>query len=72
MIDVYTDIIDSSGMRFYYTDQPPEINAGILTLGQPFIGHMIVPPSVPRYTITGHCTENCTSIVSICTKFISM
>ena len=63
-------------MRFYYTDQPPEINAGIITLGQPFNGHMIVPPNVARYTITGHCTGTCTNAVSIyvaiCIKPLSM
>ena len=64
MFDVYTGIMDSSGMRFYYTDQPPQQNAGIITLGQPFFGHMIVPPNVPEYTVTAHCIGRCTDTVS--------
>ena len=62
---IYTGIVDSSGIRLYFTDQPPQQNAGIMTLGQPFMGHMIVPPHVDRYTITGHCPQGCTDAVSI-------
>ena len=64
VFDIYTGIMDSSGMRFFYTDQPPQHNAGIITLGQPFLGHMIVPPNVAEYTITGHCIGRCTNTVS--------
>ena len=63
-IVVYTGIIDSSGIRFYFTAEPPQQNAGIITVGQPFMGHMIVPPHVERYTVAGHCQQKCTNAVS--------
>ena len=63
-IVVYTGIIDSSGLRFYFTDEPPQQNAGIMIVGQPFVGHMIVPPRVERYTVAGHCQQKCTDAVS--------
>ena len=35
-----------------------------MIVGQPFVGHMIVPPHVERYTVTGHCQQKCTDAVS--------
>ena len=58
-------IFDSSGVRFFYTDQPPEQKAAFLALGHGVIGHMIVPPHVERYTVHGHCSQRCTNAVSI-------
>jgi len=60
-----TGIFDSSGVRFYYTDQPPEQKAAFLGLGHQVIGHMMVPPRVERYTVHGHCSQRCTNAVSI-------
>ena len=60
-----TGIFDSSGVRFYYTDQPPEQEAAILVVGHRVVGHMMVPPRVERYTVNGHCSQRCTNAVSI-------
>ena len=49
----------------YYTDQTPEQTAGILPVGHSLTGHMIIPPRVERYTVTGYCSNRCTNTVSI-------
>ena len=59
-----TDVIDSSGFRFYYTSIPREHRAGILYLGHHVTRKMIIPPNAPNYTITGFCPSNCTDTVS--------
>ena len=62
---INTDIVDSSGVRIYYTDQAPQQIAGNLPIGHSVIGHMIIPPRVERYTVTGYCSKGCTNSVSI-------
>ena len=62
---IATDIIDSSGVRFFYTDQPPEQNTALLTVGHDVIGHMIIPPRVERYTVNAYCSQRCTNAVSV-------
>lgn len=65
----HAGIIDSSGIRFYYTDQPPEENVGILTFGHSVVGHMIIPPLVERYTVKAYCSERCLDAVSVLVKY---
>ena len=60
-----TGIFDSSGVRFFYTDQSPEQKAAFVAVGHQVVGHMIVPPRVERYTVSGHCSQRCTNAVSI-------
>ena len=64
--NVHAGIVDSSGMRLYYTNQPPEEETEIIILGHLPIGHMIIPPGVGRYTVTGYCSQKCTETVSAC------
>ena len=59
-----TGIVDSSGVRFFYTDQPPEQKAAFLPIGHNVVGHMIIPPRVERYTVNGYCSQRCTTAVS--------
>ena len=59
------DLVDSSGVRYFYTDEPPEIRAGIFPVGSAVIGHMLIPPNVERYTVTAYCSMNCTEAVSM-------
>ena len=51
-------------MRLYYTDQPPQQETGLIMVGHSVIGHMIIPPGVERYTVTGYCSQECTETVS--------
>ena len=55
-------MIDNSGMRFYYTTEPPEQLTGKLSLGQVVVPNMYVPPGVRNYTVTGICTADCTQV----------
>ena len=64
-MSITTDIVDSSGVRFFYTDQQPEQIGGILTVGHSVIGTMIIPPLVESYTVTSYCSQTCTNAVSI-------
>ena len=59
-----TGIVDSSGVRFFYTDQPPEQKAALLPIGHNVVGHMIIPPRVERYTVIAYCSQRCTNAVS--------
>jgi len=66
-----TGIVDSSGIRFFYTDQSPEQNAAFLPIGHDVVGHMIIPPHVERYTVNGYCSQRCTNAVSIATYYVA-
>lgn len=61
------DVMDSSGMRFYYTETPPTHRAGIMTVGHDISRIMIIPPTssvTPRgYVTSGICTSECTDRV---------
>ena len=52
-------------MRLYFTDQPPQIETEMITVGHLTIGHMIIPPGVERFTVTGYCSQRCTETVRI-------
>ena len=65
LIFINTGVVDSSGVRIYYTDQAPQQIAGILPVGHSVVGHMIIPPRVERYTVTGYCSKRCTNTVSM-------
>ena len=58
-----TGVVDSSGMRFYYSSIPREHDAGILTVGHHITPFMIIPPGAPKYTIGAVCPANCTESV---------
>ena len=67
---LYTGIVDSSGIRLFYTAHSPKDNAGVLTIGHNVIGHMIIPPHVERYTVTGFCSQKCTDKVSVLVTYL--
>ena len=54
-----TDVIDSSGIRFYYSSSPREHDAGILAVGHRVTSYMIIPPGTQNYTIGAVCTGTC-------------
>ena len=74
MMLTHAGIVDSSGFRVYYTDQPQKNDAGLLIIGQNVVGHMIIPPGVERYTVNAFCSSRCTDAVSIkcisCTTYV--
>jgi hypothetical protein len=60
-----TGVVDSSGLRFYYTNQARAQNAGIMYFGHIVTRNMLVPPRTNNYTIAGICTAECTNAVSL-------
>ena len=63
-------VIDSSGMRIWYTSSPREYDAGILTVGYSVTPHMVVPPNDKNFTITGFVHEECTNRVNLIIKHV--
>ena len=57
-------ILDSSGLRFHYTSQLREYQAGILTVGWLVSKRMIIPPHQESWETQGYCVEDCTKEVS--------
>ena len=57
-------VIDNSGIRFSYTNIPPEQQAGLITLAAPTNPSVIIPPGSPNFTITAFCSRECTQAVS--------
>ena len=56
-------VLDNSGLRFFYTSEAPEQNAGIMFLGHAVAPIMLVPPKTERYTVSAICTADCTNQV---------
>lgn len=58
-----SDIIDSSGIEFFYTSVARTHEAGILRLGNTISITMAIPPGASDYNIFGDCSGLCTSEV---------
>ena len=59
------DVFDNSGIRFFYTTQQPEKEAGILAIGSAINQAMIIPPRTENFTINGICSTDCTNAVRL-------
>ena len=55
-------VVDSSGMEFFYSSQPPLHEAGILAMGHLVTNFMIIPPGIKRFGIIGRCGGECTHV----------
>ena len=53
-------MIDSSGLRFYYTKQLRKYDAGVLQVGPSVTTTLVIPPNVTNWQINGFCSEECT------------
>ncbi|XP_064399035.1 DBH-like monooxygenase protein 2 homolog [Halichondria panicea] len=58
--DLQTGVVDNSGIRFTYSSNRPEHEAGTLALGGPIDPHLIIPPGTPDFTINAFCSRECT------------
>ncbi|XP_020625361.1 DBH-like monooxygenase protein 1 [Orbicella faveolata] len=52
-------LIDSSGMRIYYTKQLRKYDAGILQVGAGVDYTMLIPPRQRNWQTNGFCTKDC-------------
>ena len=64
-IACFSGIVDSSGIEFFYTKQKPLYEAGALSIAQPIIPVMIIPPRDEFFWHTATCLSSCTDKVSI-------
>nr|XP_022905446.1 dopamine beta-hydroxylase [Onthophagus taurus] len=55
-------IIDSSGIRFYYSPKLRRYDAGIIELGLEYTDKMAIPPHLNSFALTGYCVSECTAI----------
>ncbi len=53
-------MIDSSGLRFFYTKQLRKYDAGVLMVGAGVNDAMLIPPKQTDWKIAGYCTKDCT------------
>ncbi|XP_015758353.1 PREDICTED: DBH-like monooxygenase protein 1 isoform X1 [Acropora digitifera] len=53
-------MIDSSGLRFYYTKQLRKYDAGVLFVGAFVDYRLTIPPKETNWQINGFCSEECT------------
>ena len=53
-------MIDSSGLRFYYTKQLRKYDAGVLHVGAFVDYRLMIPPKETNWEINGFCSEECT------------
>ena len=63
MLNFFTDLIDNSGIEFFYTSTRRQHDAGILTVGHTVRSSMIIPPNTESYSIVGECSDDCTRTV---------
>ena len=56
----FSGMIDSSGLRFYYTKQLRKYDAGVLFVGAFVDYRLTIPPKETNWQINGFCSEECT------------
>ena len=61
---IFSGVVDSSGMEFFYSNTPPRHRAGLMSVGHSVRNIMIIPPNAENYTITSACPGSCTQTVS--------
>ena len=60
----FLDFVDSSGLRFWYSDQLRKYDAGVLYVGTRSNYALTMPPGQPKWKSTSHCPAACTQKVS--------
>ncbi|XP_050714988.1 uncharacterized protein LOC126997820 [Eriocheir sinensis] len=53
-------VVDSSGVRIYYTENLREYDAGNLIIGHRVSPFLIIPPGQPTFMSAGFCDSTCT------------
>ncbi|KAL4649087.1 DBH-like monooxygenase protein 1 isoform X1 [Arapaima gigas] len=52
-------VVDSSGLRLYYTPILRRYDAGVIEMGVWVSLYHMLPPGLPGYVSEGHCTQQC-------------
>ena len=59
--NLLSNIIDSSGMRIYYTNVLRKHDAGIMEVGLEYKPNNSIPPKVSAFNLHGYCLRDCTN-----------
>ena len=65
-------MIDSSGLRFYYTKHLRKYDAGVLQVGAFVDYSLMIPPKETSWEINGFCSEECTREVCSFKKLLAV
>ena len=57
------DVVDASGLEFFYSNTEPVHEAGVLFIGYNVLPSMIIPPKTDNYLIEAFCSGQCTEKV---------
>ena len=57
------DVIDNSGLEFFYTSIEPLHIAGTLSFGHWVRPSMVIPPKAENFLVEGFCHSSCTEKV---------
>jgi len=52
--------VDSSGVRFFYTNKIRENDAGVWSVGSAVVAWLMVPPQQKEWKTVGYCRKQCT------------
>ncbi|XP_070555180.1 DBH-like monooxygenase protein 1 [Ptychodera flava] len=56
-----SSLIDSSGIRIYYTSNLRQYDAGIMSIGAGTDQSLVIPPRANQFVIKGYCSKECTN-----------
>ncbi|KAJ8038730.1 Dopamine beta-hydroxylase [Holothuria leucospilota] len=54
-------LVDSSGIKFYVTENLRKYSVGILEVGVTYAPNLVIPPGEGEFELSGICLPNCTS-----------
>lgn len=60
---MFTDHIDSSGVRFHLTSKLRKYDGGVMELGLEYTDKMAIPPGQNKFQLAGYCITECTAMV---------
>ena len=72
IILIFLDVIDNSGLEFFYTTTPPKEEAGMLFIGYAAASSIIIPPNADNFVIKSVCSADCLSQVRQPKKLVDM
>ena len=55
--------VDSSGLKFTFSSDPPRYRAGVLSVFHSSTNYLVIPPGRDNYVINGLCSDGCTQKV---------
>uniref|UniRef100_A0A6Q2XIZ8 DOMON domain-containing protein n=1 Tax=Esox lucius TaxID=8010 RepID=A0A6Q2XIZ8_ESOLU len=57
--DLQQGVVDSSGLRLFYTPELRQYDAGVIETGVWVSLYHMLPPGMPEFVSEGHCTHEC-------------